>query len=153
MSLRNLVLVNIAVLTLVACSSAGPAGGTPSAPSATQTLAPPATRIEIKLTDALRIDPAALTVPRGIPVTFVVTNAGSTDHEFFLGDEAAQLQHEKDMASMGGMGHDEPNGIAVPAGQTKSLTYTFAKSGQTLAGCHVSGHYGLGMKATITVAA
>jgi uncharacterized cupredoxin-like copper-binding protein len=55
------------------------------------------------------------------------------------------------MASMGGMTHDEPEGIAVKPGETKELTYTFAKAGETLAGCHVTGHYGGGMKAAITV--
>ena len=52
---------------------------------------------------------------------------------------------------MGGMTHDEPEGIAVKPGETKELTYTFAEAGQTLAGCHVAGHYGGGMKAQITV--
>lgn len=42
-------------------------------------------------------------------------------------------------------------GVGVKPGQTKELTYTFTAPGQTLAGCHVDGHYGLGMKATITV--
>ena len=31
------------------------------------------------------------------------------------------------------------------------LTHTFVQPGQTLAGCHVAGHYAVGMKATITV--
>ena len=103
------------------------------------------------LTDALKIEPASMTVPAGVPVTFVVTNSGVIDHEFYLGDEAAQAEHEKEMAEMGGMGHDEPEGIAVKPGETKELTYTFVGAGQTLAGCHVVGHYGAGMKAGITV--
>ena len=89
-------------------------------------------------------------VPAGVPVTFVVTNAGSAEHEFYLGDEAAQDEHEQEMMS-GGMAHGDPAGIAVKPGETKELTYTFAKAGQTLAGCHVIGHYGGGMKAGITV--
>jgi len=55
------------------------------------------------------------------------------------------------MMTMGGMGHDEPEGIRVKPGETKELTYTFAKPGEMLAGCHVVGHYGDGMKAMITV--
>ena len=46
---------------------------------------------------------------------------------------------------MGGMGHDEPEGIAVRPGETKELIYTFAQPGETFAGCHVVGHYGGGM--------
>ena len=38
-----------------------------------------------------------MTVPAGVPVTFVVTNSGTTDHEFYLGDEDAQAEHEKEM--------------------------------------------------------
>jgi uncharacterized cupredoxin-like copper-binding protein len=107
--------------------------------------------VEVNLTDALKIEPASMTVPAGVPVTFVVTNSGATDHEFYLGNEEAQAAHEKEMVEMGGMAHDEPEGIAVKPGETKELTYTFAEAGQTLAGCHVVGHYGGGMKATITV--
>lgn len=108
-------------------------------------------RIEVTLTDTLRIEPAAMTVPAGVPVTFVVMNAGMADHEFYLGDEDAQADHEQEMFEIGGMGHDEPEGIAVAPGETKQLTYTFAEPGETLAGCHVVGHYAGGMRAIITV--
>lgn len=39
-----------------------------------------------------------MTVPAGVPVTFLVTNAGSTEHAFYLGDEAAQAEHEQEMS-------------------------------------------------------
>lgn len=148
-----LLMMSTAVL-VAACSSGGGAPASPpvpasSGPSAAASAA--ATRVEVTLTDALKIEPAATSVPAGVPVAFVVTNIGATDHEFYLGDEAAQAEHEKEMAEMGGMAHDEPEGIAVKAGETKEMTYTFAEAGETLAGCHVVGHYGGGMKATITV--
>jgi hypothetical protein len=47
-----------------------------------------AVRVAVTLTDALRIEPAEMTVPVGVPVTFVVTNAGVIPHEFVVGDEA-----------------------------------------------------------------
>lgn len=100
----------------------------------------------------LSLEPATMTVPAGVLVTFVVTNAGAIDHEFYLGDEAAQADHEREMQSMGGMMHDEPQGIALDPGQTKELTFTFTEPGDTLAGCHVTGHYTAGMRAVITVA-
>jgi uncharacterized cupredoxin-like copper-binding protein len=139
-----------AIVLVAACSpgsaaTAGPsASGIPSASGA-------ATRVVVNLTDALKIEPASITVPAGVPITFVVTNSGATDHEFYLGDESAQAEHDKKMAAMGGMSHDEPEGITVKPDETKELTYTFAKAGETLAGCHVAGHYGGGMKAAITV--
>jgi uncharacterized cupredoxin-like copper-binding protein len=161
MRLSRLALIPAAALLVAACSSGGASPAAPSsAPSAATSSAPSAatsapsavaTRIEVTLTDALKIEPASMTVPAGVPVTFVVTNSGVTEHEFYLGDEAAQAEHEKEMAEMGGMTHDEPEGIAVAPGKTKELTYTFAEAGQTLAGCHVVGHYGSGMKAEITV--
>jgi uncharacterized cupredoxin-like copper-binding protein len=112
-----------------------------------------ATRIEVTLTDMLKIEPSSMKVPSGKPVTFVVTNTGTVLHEFTLGDAAAQEAHDKEMMEAGGMSmpKDEPNAIGVEPGKTKELTYTFDTPGQTLAGCHVIGHYAAGMKADITV--
>lgn len=105
--------------------------------------------INVALTDAMRIEPASMTVRAGQPVRFRVTNTGAIEHEFFLGDEAAQAAHEEEMAH-GGMAHDEPYGVSVEPGQTKELVFTFAP-GEWLAGCHVPGHYPAGMKAKINV--
>lgn len=147
----RLVVGSVLVLTVAACSSAGstaspsvsPAPSTPAASAAAQ-------RIEVKLTDALRIEPAEMTVKAGQPVTFVVTNTGATDHEFFLGDEAMQAEEEQMMQS-GEMVEDTANGVSVKPGVTKEFTFTFDEAGQTFAGCHFAGHYAGGMKATITV--
>ena len=103
------------------------------------------------LTDALKIEPATMTVPAGVPVTFVVTNSGATDHEFYLGDEAAQAEHEKEMA---GDGRDDPRRARRHRGEARRDQGTeihLAQAGEMLAGCHVVGHYGAGMKAAITV--
>lgn len=126
------------------------ASGTPPASAAASPSAP-AIRVEIELTDALRIEPGPIVVPAGVPVTFVVTNVGTVDHEFYLGDEAAQLAHGQEMLESGGMSHDEPEGIGVEPGETKELVTTFMRPGTTLAGCHIVGHYEGGMKTTITV--
>lgn len=152
MRLAPLAAISVLALLLAACSSPGGAGtGSPSPASAAASPSAASNRIDVTLTDALKIEPAAMTVPAGVPITFVVTNSGTVDHEFYLGDEEAQAEHEQEMADMGGMSHDEPKGIAVKPGETKELTYTFAEAGETLAGCHVVGHYGGGMKATITI--
>jgi uncharacterized cupredoxin-like copper-binding protein len=92
-----------------------------------------------------------MTVPAREPITFVVTNSGAIDHEFTIGDEEVQDEHEQEMLEMPGMAHDEDNSIIVPPGATKELVYTFDAAGSSLAGCHVPGHYPAGMKATITV--
>jgi uncharacterized cupredoxin-like copper-binding protein len=95
--------------------------------------------------------PARMTVPADVPVTFVVTNTGATDHESYLEDEAAQAEHEQEMMEMGGMSHDEEMGIGVEPGQTKELTVTLSEVGSILAACHVAGHYATGMTATVEI--
>jgi uncharacterized cupredoxin-like copper-binding protein len=152
---RHPAFVSASLVLLAACSPGGPSAtalSTPS-PEVSPRTSAAATRIEVDLTDGLRMEPSSITVPAGVPVSFVVTNNGALEHEFYLGDEAAQAEHEEEMLAMGGMGHDEPEGIAVGPGETKELTYTFAAPGETLAGCHVAGHYIGGMKATITIKA
>ena len=154
--MRLVRLTPIAVIAVIvaACSGGGAttAPGT-DAPVASVEASAAATRIEVTLTDGLKIEPASMTVPAGQPVTFVVTNSGTIFHEFVLGDEDIQAEHEAEMMEEGGMSmsEDEPNAIGVDPGQTKELTFTFAEPGTTLAGCHVIGHYGGGMKADITI--
>ncbi len=156
-SLRLAPLAAVAVLA-AACSSGGaPAPTNPIAsPTATPSgVASPeaASRIDVTLSDQLRIDPAAMTVPVGRPVTFVVTNKGTTLHEFVVGDQAFQDAHDQEMMAGGGMSmpKDEPTAIGVEPGKTKELTITFDKAGTTLAGCHVTGHFAAGMRAEITI--
>ncbi len=154
MHVRHLALAPAFILIVAACSgtasTASPSGAAESsspAPSASAA----AQRIDVKLTDTLKIEPAEMTVRTGQPVTFVVTNTGAIEHEFYLGDEAAQGEQEQMMAS-GQMAHDTAESISLQPGETKELTYTFDMAGETLAGCHVAGHYAGGMKASITVA-
>lgn len=149
---RYLALAPALVLVLAACSGAG-ATPSPSAPAASPSPAASAAaqRIEVKLTDALKMVPAEMTVKAGQPVTFVVTNTGAIQHEFYLGDEQAQGEHEQEMMSAGGMAMDEADGIVLKPGETKELTHTFASAGASIAGCHETGHYAGGMKAAITV--
>ena len=152
--LRVAALASIAVL-VAACAGGGSTPGPTVAPSLTAAptavATAPATRIEVKLTDALRIEPASMTVPAGVPVTFVVTNTGAIGHEFVLGDEAAQAEHETEMGGSMGMGEDEEMAIGLDPGQTKELTVTFPAAASLLAGCHVAGHYAGGMRATVEV--
>lgn len=110
-----------------------------------------ALRIAVSLTDALRIEPAAMSVPVGVPVAFVVTNEGAVPHEFVVGDEAFQQAHESAMRGMAAMAQDEPSAIGLAPGETKELTLTFTEPGELLAVCHVPGHYPAGMRAQITV--
>jgi uncharacterized cupredoxin-like copper-binding protein len=142
----------VVALVVVGCSGGGSTPVPTAPPSASPAPPAPATRIEVKLTDALRIEPAAMIVPAGVPVTFIVTNTGVLEHEFVLGDEAVQAEHEEEMSGSMGMDEDEEMAIGVDPGATKELTVTFPAAGSILAGCHVPGHYVGGMKATIEIA-
>ena len=107
--------------------------------------------IEIRTTDALRFEPADITVALGETVTFRFNNDGAVVHDFTLGDQATQDEHESEMSEMGGMDHDEPNVTTIPAGETVELTWTFDGEGTVLVGCHQPGHYAAGMTGRITV--
>jgi uncharacterized cupredoxin-like copper-binding protein len=107
--------------------------------------------IEIQTTDALIFEPADITVAPGETVTFRLSNDGALVHDFTLGDQATQDEHEAEMSEMDGMAHDEPNVATIPAGETVELTWTFGDEGTVLVGCHQPGHYAAGMTGRITV--
>jgi uncharacterized cupredoxin-like copper-binding protein len=150
MRLRHVALASALVLVVAACSGGGATASLSAAVASPPAASPGAQTIEVQLTDALVIEPAEMTVKAGQPVTFVVTNTGALEHEFYLGDEAMQAEQEAMMQS-GEMVHNTPEGITVEPGETMELTYTFAEPGMTIAGCHVTGHYAAGMKAAITI--
>lgn len=147
----RLALISATMLLLAACSTgAAPTDSTISAASPADGL-PTNQTVEVKLSDSLRMDPATMTFRAGQTIHFIITNTGSTNHEFYLGDEAAQMEHDGEMGGMTGMTHDEAHGIGVTPGETKALDYTFTEPGTYQGGCHVNGHYAAGMKAAITV--
>lgn len=138
------VLTGLLTLLVAAC---GPSASTtsPSPPDGLR-------EIQVELTDGLRIVPELFQVQAGETVRFVVTNAGVVDHEFYIGDEIAQGAHEKAMASTGGRLVDSAEGVGIEPRTRESLVYTFAGAGSLIVGCHVPGHFGGGMKATIAIA-
>ena len=100
-------------------------------------------------------DPDTIEVAEGETVTFNVTNVGEAVHEFVIGDEHTQEEHEADMQAMRSEGdmvmHDEPNAIALQPGETKTVTWTFSSAGDLIYGCHEPGHYDAGMRGTLEV--
>ncbi|CAN5869206.1 cupredoxin family protein [soil metagenome] len=151
-------LTAIAALTLSACAQestdpASPDAGTESEFSfGSPAEAADADRvIEMQATDSLTFEPAEVTVAPGETVTFRLVNQGNLVHDFTLGDQATQDEHEAEMAEMGDMAHEEPNVATIPAGETIEFTWTFSESGTVLIGCHQPGHYAAGMTGQITV--
>ena len=102
----------------------------------------------------IAFDPAAVEVKAGETVRFVFHNAGAIRHDAFIGDEAAQAEHEKEMREAGSDGkdrHGDDHGIIVDPGDINSLTYTFKAGDALVIGCHEVGHYAAGMKVALTV--
>ena len=98
----------------------------------------------------MRFEPDPITVKAGEELTLVVKNQGVIVHEFVVGTEDEQSDHAADMAG-GGMSHGHGNALSLKAGETGSLTMTFAEAESLVIGCHEPGHHEAGMKATLTV--
>jgi uncharacterized cupredoxin-like copper-binding protein len=96
-----------------------------------------------------RFLPAHITVRRGTTVRFVITNTDPIDHEFILGDETVQHRHETGTEPEHGT---VPGEVTVRAEATAETTYTFARPGVLLIGCHAPGHYAYGMRGWVLVA-
>lgn len=95
-----------------------------------------------------RFIPDHLEFAVGTTVTFVVANTDPIDHEFLIGDAEAQRAHEEGTEPHHGA---KPGEISIPAGETRTTTYTFEEPGPLLIGCHLPRHYDFGMRGTIEV--
>lgn len=95
-----------------------------------------------------RFEPAAIEVPRGTAIRFVVRNLDPIDHELILGDAATQDRHERGTEPHHG---EKPGEVSVPGNGEATTTYRFAGPGQLLYGCHLPGHWDYGMRGTVTV--
>lgn len=95
-----------------------------------------------------RFVPDTFAFEAGTTVEFVVENADPIDHEFLIGDEDVQRAHEEGTEAHHGA---RPGEISVPAGETRTTTYTFEEPGTLLIGCHLPTHYEYGMRGKIEV--
>ena len=102
-------------------------------------------------TDDHKFTPATISAKVGETITFTVINSGKALHDFVLGDEQEQTAHDQAMRAMpaGMVMGDENNALHIPAGQTKSITWTFIGAGTTIFGSHEPGDYAAGMKGAI----
>ncbi|MDQ3945066.1 MAG: hypothetical protein M3357_07960, partial [Actinomycetota bacterium] len=115
-----------------------------------QTETAPSRTVDVDMVDnAFR--PATLTAAPGERIRFVFRNNGKAVHDAFIGDAAAQAEHEKEMREADGDahggGHDvDGDALTVDPGKSGELTYTFEGTGTVEIGCHQPGHYAAGMK-------
>ena len=106
-------------------------------------------------------------VESGETIRFVVTNTGTTVHEFTIGPPSVQKQHRAEMREMmaarseghghgdghghqdagpmQGMSHQHANSVLVQPGETRELIWTFEDVHDVKFGCNVPGHYEAGM--------
>lgn len=157
--MRRLLLPLTAGLALVtvmsACGSDADTPSTDSGSSSGTTGTTGTEVVDVGMED-IRFDQTELRFAAGTTVEFRFTNNGKVAHDAYVGDLAAQQEHEAEMAEMASMGdmgshgHGEP-AVTVQPGGTDSLTYTFDQAGTYEVGCHQPGHYAAGMKMTITV--
>lgn len=110
--------------------------------------------VEVSLSNDLAFEPATFDAEVGDVITFTITNTGDIEHEFVLGDEAAQQQMGEEMASGEDHGHagDMTNAVTIHGGETAELTWRFTTPGTVLIGCHVPGHWEGGMRGEVVVA-
>jgi uncharacterized cupredoxin-like copper-binding protein len=102
-------------------------------------------------------EPANLEVEAGETIRFVFRNDGNLPHDAFIGDSAAQADHEQEMRDAEGGGHGgHDNGeaggaVTLEPGKTGEITHTFDQGEILEIGCHQPGHYALGMKVAVSV--
>jgi uncharacterized cupredoxin-like copper-binding protein len=92
--------------------------------------------------------PAAVQVPMGVPVTFVIRNDDPIDHEWIVGDAAVQAFHR---ASTDPLHTGDPTAVSVPALSTVSTTVTFNSAGRLAFICHLPDHEAYGMVGWVTI--
>lgn len=128
-------------LTLVACggdtADSGPDGSS-------------ARTIEIEMVD-IAFSPTRVEVAAGETIRFVFHNSGRVIHDAFIGNGAAQDDLETRVRRDSSIATRAAGVVTVEPGETGELTHTFEPGGELLIGCHRLGHYGEGMKATISV--
>ena len=92
--------------------------------------------------------PDQLTVPAGVPVTFVLVNGDPIDHEWIVGDDAVHAAHRTGTEKVHAA---RPTEVTIPALTTVETTVTFAEPGLYPYVCHLPGHEAYGMVGLLTV--
>lgn len=108
--------------------------------------------VDVKMTDAMRFEPASIAVKKGETIRFVVSNDGKLKHEMVLGTTSELKEHAAMMQKMTNMEHADPNAVELEAGKKGELVWHFTKAGTFDFACLQPGHFEAGMKGKINVA-
>ncbi|HEV2005216.1 MAG TPA: plastocyanin/azurin family copper-binding protein [Candidatus Limnocylindrales bacterium] len=93
--------------------------------------------------------PASLTVPVGVPITFVLHNDDPIDHEWIVGTAVVHAFHR---ASDELLHTGLPTEVSIPAMSTVTTTITFRTPDRLQYICHLPGHEAYGMTGWLTIA-
>jgi uncharacterized cupredoxin-like copper-binding protein len=107
--------------------------------------------IDVDMTDAMRFNPASITVRQGDTVRFRVKNSGKVMHEMVLGRDEDLKAHAEMMRKHPGMEHEEPYMAHVAPGKREDIIWQFTEPGEFAYGCLVPGHFEAGMRGRIRV--
>ncbi|MBB3191059.1 cupredoxin domain-containing protein [Halomonas cerina] len=108
--------------------------------------------------------PGQLDIQPGEIVKFEITNTGNLQHEFVIGDAAAQAAHREMMRDMAASGHGHGSGhhggghgdampsVTIDPGETATLVWTApADEEEVEFACNIPGHYEAGMNGDIEI--
>ncbi|HEY8178120.1 MAG TPA: cupredoxin domain-containing protein [Candidatus Limnocylindria bacterium] len=95
-----------------------------------------------------QFEETALTVPHGVPVTFVLVNEDPIEHEWLIGDAAFHERHRLGTEAHHGA---RPNEISLKPLETIQTTIIFDEPGSLQYICHLPGHEAYGMVGTLTI--
>ena len=124
------------------------AAGTPGDP------AKPFRVVNLNMTEGsgtMAFDPAEVDVKNGEQVKFILKNAGTMDHEFFLDSFEHNAAHKIEMQKNPEMEHDEPNAQRLTPGKQIEILWKFSKAGTYEFACLIPGHYEAGMHGKVVV--
>ena len=152
--MRNPGRAMLAALALTLASNASWAGGTHK--GGHYSFGEPGSEAEVTRTiqvtaedrDGMKFVMDIPSIQQGEVIKFIVTNNGSSDHEFSIGDTASQRAHARLMAKNPDMKHeDDPSAVHLAPGETEEVIWKFNKAvqGQIVFACQIPGHYEGGM--------
>ncbi len=104
-------------------------------------------RIEVRIHYS-HFELGQVSVPRGVPVTFVLINEDPIDHEWLLGDAAFHEKHRLGTETHHGARSNE---VSLGPLDVVETTLNFTTPGTQLFICHFPGHEAYGMVGTLTV--
>ncbi len=145
MSRKIVVLLTVLAIGLLMAACGGSGGG--GNEGGGETTAPEPVSLSFAGLDTFAYDPDSASVPAGAQVTVDFTNSGALEHDWMLVPTGTDVNAlTADMAIS-----PEAHSGVLPAGESKTFTFTAPAAGTYQIVCTVPGHAPAGMVGTFTV--